>query len=84
MNLKTITAEIDKKIANLNQLKVTVAELWEMFADDKHVRNAVNGVTRTRKAGRPRTKRVLSVTARAAISAAQKARWKAWKKAKAA
>ena len=77
MNLKTITAEIDKKIANLNQLKVTVAELWEMFP-------VKNGATRTRKAGRPRTKRVLSATARASISAAQKARWKAWKKAKAA
>jgi len=75
MNLKTITAEIDKKIANLNQLKVTVAELWEMFP----VKNGA-----TSKAGRPRTKRVLSATARASISAAQKARWKAWKKAKAA
>lgn len=75
MNLKTITAEIDKKIANLNQLKVTVAELWELFP-------VKNGATRTRKAeGRPRTKRVLSVTARAAISAAQKARWSKWKKA---
>ena len=75
MNLKTITAEIDKKIANLNQLKVTVAELWDMFP-------VKNGATRTRKAGRPKTKRNLSAAARASISAAQKARWAKYHRAK--
>lgn len=74
MNLKTITAEIDKKIANLNQLKLAVADLFEA--------SQVNGATRTRKPKRTRTRRVLSPTARAAISAAQKARWAKYHKAK--
>ena len=73
MNLKTITAEIDKKIANLNQLKVTVAELWELFP-------VKNGATRTRKAEQPRAKRIMSKQARARIAQAQRDRWAKWKK----
>jgi len=73
MNLKTITAEIDKKIANLNQLKVTVAELWEMFP-------VKNGATRTRKVGQPKVKRIMSKQARARIAQAQRERWAKWKK----
>jgi hypothetical protein len=81
---------IDKKIAQLQELKRTILELLPDAKSEKRTIThlgywqtaRVDKADPTRPA--PRAKRVLSKDARARIAAAQKIRWAKWKKAKAA